>query len=94
MEAGRPLPPPSYLKRRIIIKNKKKHHHHGHGHGKKSSKKPGKGLNPENGESPPMLSKDDSKDSVDLEDTSTCKFLLPFCDFSNVTIDLIACLLV
>lgn len=33
-----------------------------------------KGQAPENGDSPPFLSKDDSKDSVDLEDASACKF--------------------
>ncbi|CAL8090516.1 unnamed protein product [Orchesella dallaii] len=67
LEPGRPLPPPNLLKRRIIIKNKKKHHH---GHSKeKPSKKLSKGAAPENGETQPFLSKDDSKDSVDLEES-------------------------
>ncbi|KAK4886210.1 hypothetical protein RN001_002481 [Aquatica leii] len=34
LESGTPLPSPSILKRKIIIKNKKKHHHHHHYHKK------------------------------------------------------------
>jgi len=54
--------------RRIIIKNKKKHHHHHHK--PKPVKKLSKVALPENGESPPLLAKDDSKDSsVETEET-------------------------
>lgn len=59
------------LKRRIIIKNKKKHHHHGHGHNASKGRTRGRSTN---GESPPFLSKDDSKDSADMEDTTVCEW--------------------
>ncbi|ODN05604.1 1-phosphatidylinositol 4,5-bisphosphate phosphodiesterase beta-1, partial [Orchesella cincta] len=85
LEPGRPLPPPNLLKRRIIIKNKKKHHH---GHSKeKPSKKLSKGAAPENGETQPFLSKDDSKDSVDLEDVSASGPEIPEEDISSSSDD-------
>jgi len=75
LEAGTPLPPPSMLKRKIIIKNKKKHHHHHHSSQKqKPAKKMSKSAPPENGETFPALLKEDSKESVEIEETSLGKF--------------------
>jgi len=69
LEPGTPLPPPSFLKRKIIIKNKKKHHHHHHNK-QKPVKKLSKSQIPENGESPPVLTKEDSKEIVEVEEVT------------------------
>jgi len=68
LELGAHLPPPSALKRKIIIKNKKKHHHHHHHHKPKPIKKNSKTTSPENGDAVHLLTKEDSKDSVETED--------------------------